>query len=81
MDTYFADPYSSWQRGTNKYHNGLLRQYLPKGKSFNNLTPEELEDIVTKINNRPRKCLGFHTPKELFLRELKKAGGAIRLRT
>ena len=78
MDTYFADPYSSWQRGTNEYHNSLLRRYLPKGTSFDNLTLEELKDILTEINNRPRKCLNFYTPKEVFLRELKKVGGAIR---
>jgi len=80
MDTYFADPYSSWQRGTNEYHNGLLRRYLPKGSSFDSLTPSDLIDIVGEINNRPRKCLGYYTPKEVFLRELKQAGGAIRIR-
>lgn len=66
MDTYFADPYSSWQRGTNEYHNGLLRRYLPKGTSFVGLTQEELDDIVWEINNRPRKCLDYQTPQEVF---------------
>lgn len=64
--SYFADPYSSWQRGTNEYHNGLIRRYLPKKTSFVNLTQDELDDIVWEINNRPRKCLGFKTPQEKF---------------
>lgn len=79
MDTYFADPYSAWQRGTNEHHNGLLRRYLPKGSSFDDLTQEELEDIIAELNNRPRKCLGFYTPKEVFLEELISAGVAIQL--
>lgn len=66
MKTYFADPYSSWQRGTNEHHNGILRRYLPKGTDFDTISDEELEDIVEEINNRPRKCLGWFTPKEIF---------------
>ena len=66
MAVYFADPYSSWQRGTNEYHNGLLRRYLPKGTSFAALTQEELDDIVREINNRPRKVLGYQTSQEVF---------------
>src|SRR3989338_8640589 len=73
MQTYFADPYSSWQRGTNEYHNGLLRRYLPKGTSFIHLTQGELDDIVEEINNRPRKVLRYKTPKEVL-------GGAIQPR-
>lgn len=66
MKTYFADPYSSWQRGTNEYHNGILRRYLPKGTDFDTIDDEELKDIVEEINNKPRKCLGWSTPKEIF---------------
>lgn len=66
MKTYFADPYSSWQRGTNEYHNGLLRRYLPKKTSFIKLTQEELDDIVAEINNRPRKVLQYKTPLEIL---------------
>lgn len=70
INTFFCDPYSSWQRGTNEYHNGLIRRYLPKKTDFSGLTQEELDDIVLEINTRPRKCLGYHTPYEVFLREL-----------
>lgn len=66
IKTFFANPYSSWQRGTNENTNGLLRRYLPKGSSFKNLTQEELDAIVAEINNRPKKCLGYNTPVEVF---------------
>ena len=79
-NVYFADPYSSWQRGTNEYHNGLLRRYLPKQTDFSNLTQEELDDIVEEINNRPRKCLDYATPNEVFSEELIKAGVRIESR-
>jgi len=79
MQTYFADPYSSWQRGSNEYHNGLFRRYFPKGTDFKSISQEEVDEVVEEINDRPRKCLGFYTPNEVFLRELNKGGVAIRL--
>lgn len=66
MKTYFADPYSSWQRGTNENHNGLLRRYLPKGTDMSKVSEEELQDIVAEINNRPKKVLGFKTSAEVY---------------
>jgi len=66
MQTYFCDPYSSWQKGSNENHNGLLRRYLPKGTDFKTLTEEDLQDMVYEINNRPRKVLGFRTAQEVF---------------
>jgi len=66
METYFADPYSSWQRGTNENTNGLIRRYLPKKTSFTKLTAEEIADIVSEINNRPRKVLQYKTPHEIL---------------
>ncbi|MDQ6982776.1 MAG: IS30 family transposase [Mariprofundus sp.] len=66
LTVYFADPYSSWQRGLNENTNGLLRQYFPKGSSFEDMTDEELAEAVRKINHRPRKCLGYRTPHEVF---------------
>ena len=64
---YFAHPYHSWERGLNENTNGLIRQYLPKGKSFDDLTDHEVQIIMDRLNNRPRKCLGFRTPNQLFL--------------
>jgi IS30 family transposase len=65
-DFYFAHPYSSWERGTNENTNGLLRRFFPKGTDFDKVTQEEIDWVVDKLNNRPRKCLGFRTPNEVF---------------
>ena len=65
-DFYFAHPYSSWERGTNENTNGLLRRFFPKGTDFDKVTQEEIDAVVEKLNNRPRKCLGFRTPNEVF---------------
>lgn len=70
MNTYFADPYSSWQRGSNEYHNGLLRRYFPKGTDFKQISQEEIDECVEEINSRPRKCLGFYTANEVFFAKL-----------
>ncbi len=64
--TYFATPYRSWERGANENINGLIRKYLPKGMSFRNLSNQIITKIMTRLNNRPRKCLGFETPAEVF---------------
>lgn len=69
---YFAKPYASWQRGTNENSNGLLRWYLPRDTDLNSLTTPQLYSIINLINTRPRKCLNFRTPKEIFNRELDK---------
>ena len=66
IKTYFANPYHSWERGTNENTNGLLRRFFPKGTEFLKLTKEEINIAVQKINNRPRKCLNWKTPKEEF---------------
>lgn len=66
VPTYFADPYSAYQRGSNEHFNGRLRKYLPKGTSFKDLTQEELDEYISEINNRPRKVLGWATPAEVF---------------
>lgn len=66
IKTYFANPYHSWERGTNENTNGLLRRFFPKGTEFLKLTKEEINKAVQKINNRPRKCLGWKTSYEEF---------------
>lgn len=66
MPVYFCDPHSPWQRGTNENTNGLLRQYIPKGEDIAEWTDEEIRFIVDKLNRRPRKCLGWKTPYEVF---------------
>lgn len=63
---YFAYPYHSWERGTNENTNGLLRQFFPKGTDFSKITDFDLQMAVKLINNRPRKRLNYHTPKEIF---------------
>lgn len=76
---FFAHPYHSWERGTNENTNGLLRQYLPKKTSFHTLTEEALQKIEDKLNNRPRKCLGYQTPFEVFSKHCQKQGLSLSL--
>lgn len=66
MATYFADPYSAWQRGGNENANLWVRYYFPKKTDFSTITDEELRDVEWELNNRPRKRLGFMTPQEVF---------------
>lgn len=65
-DTYFATPYHSWERGQNENANGLLRQYFPKSMELVDVASEVVIVAVHKLNSRPRKCLGFSTPYEVF---------------
>jgi len=69
--TYFADPFASWQRGSNENFNGLLRQYIPKKRPLSSVTNKELRMIQAELNSRPRKRLGFKTPNEVFMQFLK----------
>jgi len=62
---YFAHPYASWERGTCENTNGLVRWYLPKGTDFSTISDEQIRQIESLLNNRPRKCLGFKTPLEV----------------
>ena len=66
LQVFFAHPYHAWERGTNENTNGLLRQYLPKGSDFAILKDEQLRSYVNALNHRPRKCLGYKSPFEVF---------------
>ena len=74
IKVYFADPYSAWQRGLNENTNGLIRQYVPKGSDVRSLTDRQINHIMDRLNNRPRKLLGFLTPNEVFYEQKKLTG-------
>lgn len=65
-DIYFAHPYASWERGINENTNGLIRQYFPKGTDFNLVSDKEIQYVMDRLNNRPRKTRGCRSPNELF---------------
>ena len=74
-NVYFAHPYCSWERGLNENTNGLIRQYFTKGSSFENITDDEVEAVMNKLNHRPRKTLKFKTPHTVFFADtLQEAG-------
>jgi len=66
INFYFCKPYHSWERGANENTNGLIRQYIPKGTDFSEITDKQIKWIENKLNNRPRKRLGYLTPNEKF---------------
>jgi IS30 family transposase len=66
-DIYFAHPYASWERGINENTNGLIRQYFPKGTDFNEVSDEEIEHVMRRLNSRPRATRGYRSPNELFM--------------
>ena len=65
-NVFFAHPYSSWERGLNEYTNKLIRQYFPKNKTLENIQQKYIREVIDKLNNRPRKKLGYKTPKQVF---------------
>jgi len=67
-DFYFAHPYASWERRTNENTNGLIRQYFPKNRDFTTITQQEIDTAMERLNNRPRKRLGYQTPNQVFFK-------------
>ena len=65
IKVYYTHAYSAWEKGTTERFNGMLREFLPKGRSVNNVTEEMLNQMVTALNNRSRKVLGYKTPIEV----------------
>jgi IS30 family transposase len=74
IQLYFADPGCPYQRGTNENTNGLIRQYFPKGTDFRDISHHEARRVEKLLNNRPRACLGFRTPAEVFFEKNPPAG-------
>lgn len=74
FQVYFAHPYASYERGCNENKNRMIRRYFKKGKLVENLSDEDIINIARKINNMPRKALGYKTPLEVFESNLKKKG-------
>lgn len=72
VKVYFCHPYHSWEKGTNENTNGLVRRYLPRGSSLENVTQNDLDDIAWELNNRPRKSLQYNTPTEMLELEYSK---------
>jgi IS30 family transposase len=73
IQIYFANPYSSWERGTNENTNGLIRRFFPKGTDFSRISKSQLLYAQNNLNNRPRKVLGYKTPNEMMELEIANA--------
>lgn len=72
IDVYYTHPYSSFERGTNERHNGLIRRFIPKGKSIKDLSFDIIQSIQNWMNRLPRKLLNYKTPEKCFYEELSK---------
>ena len=70
ISVYFTHPYTSCEKGTNECHNRMLRRFIPKGKSIEDYSADDIMYFADKINNLPRKILNYHTPEELFEKQL-----------
>jgi IS30 family transposase len=81
IPVYFADPYSSWQRGTNENTNGLILQYFRKGTDFAKVTDEQVKEVEDMLNNRPRKRLGYRTPNQVWREAMRSGNHSVALNT
>lgn len=79
-DFFFAHPYASWERGANENMNGLIRQFFPKKLAFDCIKRKDIALAMHRLNHRPRKCLGFKTPHEIFMKQLQSHQQAVALR-
>ncbi len=77
MAIYFAQPYAAWQRGTNENTNGLVRQYVPKGTDLTATSHRAVAAIESSLNDRPRKRLGYGTPREVLSHHAQGIGVAL----
>lgn len=80
LEVFFARPYASWQRGLNEQTNKLVRRFLPKGMDFIGLTKAQVAKVERALNNRPRKCLGYRSPMEVYQALLSKQRSGVALR-
>jgi IS30 family transposase len=80
-DFYFAHPYASWERGANENMNGLIRQFFPKKMHFKSITMRDIAFAMHRLNHRPRKCLGFKTHHEVFMKQLHSCHSTVALQT
>lgn len=71
-EVYFTHPYSSWERGTNENHNGIIRRFIPKGSRISDVSLSTIRRVQDWMNNLPRRILGYATPRECLLEEMKK---------
>jgi len=78
---FFAHPYAFWERAANENMNGLIRQFFPKKMSLQTITQKDIEFAVHRLNHRPRKCLGFKTPHQIFMNQLHSRHNAVALQT
>lgn len=78
---FFAHPYCSWERGANENMNGLIRQFFPKKMRFESITAKDIQQTMHSLNHRPRKCLNFKTPHEVFMKQLESHTLGVALRS
>lgn len=71
-EAYFTHPYSSWERGTNERHNGLIRRFIPKGSSIKSITASMVNEIQIWLNRLPRKTLNYESPEECYYKEVER---------
>ena len=73
LKVFYCHPGRPWEKGTNENTNGRIRQFLPRTLNIKTIEKEKIDKVCTKINNTPRKVLGFKTPKEAFLKEFSRS--------